>query len=87
MLKRTLTLVGGVLLVSGLAVAFMTNHFEEPATRRANRGVAGHALKEGSPEWEATVRMRTEIEWLFWTGLALTAGGVVLQTAGALLRD
>jgi hypothetical protein len=84
MKKRALTLVGAVWVLRGLAVALITNHYETTVMGQANLGIAVLVPKEGRPEWEAKQRLRTEIEWLFWVGLALTAGGVALQTAGAL---
>ena len=81
-MKRGLTLVGGVLLIVGLTVALITNHYEA----RMDLGVAALAPQAGSPEWEAKERLRREVDWLFWASLALTAAGVVLQTWAAWLE-
>ena len=78
-MKKGLTLVGGVLLIVGLAVALITNHYEA----RVDRGVAALAPQDGSREWEAKERLRHEADWLFWVSVALTGAGVVLQTWAA----
>ena len=82
-MKKGLTLVGGVLLIVGLAVALITNHYEA----RMDLGVATPAPQAGSREWEAKERRRREADWLFSVGLALTAAGVVLQTWAAWSED
>src|SRR5262249_32459338 len=73
------TLIGGVLLIVGLAVALITNHYEA----RVDRGAAVPAPQAGSREWEAKERLRREADGLFWVGVALTGAGVVLQTWAA----
>ena len=82
-MKKGLTLVGGVLLIVGLAVALITNHYEA----RVDLGVAAPGSQEGSREWEAKERLRREADWLFSVGLALTAAGVVLQTWAACSEE
>ncbi len=84
--QEGLTLVGGVLLIVGLAVALITNHYEVQMMSKANVGVAVSAPKEGTREWAEQERVRREAEWLFWAGVALTGAGVVLQTWGAWLE-
>ncbi len=87
MKKRALTLIGGLLLLAGLVVALIANHYEAKVLRNANFGEAVLAAREGSPELAEKQRLRREVEWLFWIGIGLTAVGVVLQTAGALLEE
>jgi hypothetical protein len=68
-----------VLLIVGLAVALITNHYQA----RVDLGVAALAPQEGSREWEAKERLRREADWLFWASLVLTVAGFVLQTWAA----
>ena len=82
-MKKGLTLVGGVLLIVGLAVALITTHYEA----RGELGVAARGSQEGSREWEAKERLRREADWLFSVGLALTAAGVVLHTWAACSEE
>ena len=82
-MKKGLTVVGGVLLIVGLAVALITNHYEA----RGELGVAALGSREGSREWEAKERLRREADWLFSVGLALTAAGVVLHTWAACSEE
>jgi hypothetical protein len=72
-----------VLLIVGLAVALITNHYEA----RMDLGVAAPAPQGGNRAWEAQERLRREADWLFSVGLALTAAGVVLQTWAAWSED
>jgi hypothetical protein len=81
--KKGLTLVGGVLLIVGLAVALITNHYEA----RVDPHVAALGSQEGSRAWETQERLRREADWLFSVGLAMTAAGVVLQTWAAWSED
>ena len=86
MRKRAFTLIGGVLLVTGLAVALITNHYESKVLGQTNLGVTVLAPNQGAQESEEYQRLRREIEALFWIGVALVGAGVALQTAGALIE-
>jgi hypothetical protein len=84
--KRAFTLIGGLLLVTGLAVALITTHYESKVLGQTNLGVTVLAPNQGAQESEGHQRLRREFEALFWIGVALIGAGVALQTAGALIE-
>jgi hypothetical protein len=82
---RGLQLVGAVLLLIGFLAALGANHLQATVMSEAALGMAQLAPERGSSEWkerEATHRMADR---LFGVGMLLTAGGVVLQSAGSLV--
>ena len=79
-----LTILGGVLMLSGLFSAFWSSRLEVKVMGETRKGRAVLAPSQGSPEWERGNRIRWWADLMFWVGLSLTAIGVILQTLGAI---
>lgn len=80
-----LHLAGALLLLVGLVTALVSNHRAATVMGKAQLGVAVLAPQEGSPEWKEKERLRASADRWFWTGLVLTAAGILLQTAAPYL--
>ncbi len=78
-------LVGALLLLIGLVTALVSNHLEAGVMGKAQLGVAVLAPEQGSPEWKAKERLRANADRWFWTGLVVTAAGILLQTVAPYL--
>jgi hypothetical protein len=84
--KRAFSLIGGLLLVAGLAVTLIANHYESKVPGQTDLGVTVLTPNKSAQESEEQQRLRREIEALLRIGVALIGGGGVLQTAGALIE-
>lgn len=82
---RWLTLIGGVLLLVGLACSFGSTYFQVKALGEARKGVAVLGPEKSSPAWQEKERHVARSDWLFGIGLVLTAAGITLQVWGAML--
>lgn len=80
-----LTLIGGGFLLAGLCTALLANRYETKLMGSAKLGLAVLAPEEGSSDMQNKKHLRTQSDFWFWVGLALTALGVVLQTISALI--
>lgn len=80
-----LHLAGALLLLVGLVTALVSNHRAATVMGKAQLGVAVLAPEEGSPEWKEKERLRASADRWFWTGLVLTAAGILLETAAPYL--
>lgn len=80
-----LHLLGALLLLVGLVTALVSNHREATVMGTAQLGVAVLGPAEGSAEWKERERLRASADRWFWTGLVLTAAGILLQTAAPYL--
>ena len=84
-LGHWLVLTGGVVLLVGLVCSLGSTYYQVKAMGGARRGVAVLAPEANSPEMLQKERQVTRSDCLFYVGLGLTAAGVILQTAGAML--
>ncbi len=84
-LSMWLVLIGGVLLLVGLATAFISSRYSSRIMGEARKGVAVLAPEKDSPKWKQKERLLSWADFWFWVGLWVTAIGVVLQTLGSIL--
>lgn len=84
-LARCLVLIGGILLLAGLACALVSTHYQVKAMGELRKGQLAFGPDPGSPGEQEKKREVAYSDCLFYLGLGLTAVGVVLQTAGALV--
>jgi uncharacterized membrane protein len=77
---KWLTVIGGVLLVSGLLTAFISSHYTERVTSEArNGGVVIRTPGANSPDWRKNESVLWWPDLWFYVGLVLTGiGGIVL---------
>ena len=80
-----LVAIGGVLLVVGLATAFISSRYSSGVMGEARKGVAVLAPDKDSPEWKQKERLLSWADFWFWVGLGVTTIGVILQTVGSIL--
>jgi len=84
-LSKWLVLIGGVLLLVGLATAFISSRYSSRVMGEARKGVAVLAPEKDSLKWKQKERLLSWADFWFWVGLWVTAIGVVLQTLGSIL--
>ena len=84
-LANWLTLIGGMLLLAGVVIALVANHYETKVMGKARMGVALLAPQEDSSEWKEKERLVGLADRWFWFGVGLTALGILLQTIGSML--
>jgi len=82
-----LNIIGNIILLLGLIAALLSNHLQGKVMGEASLGVAVLAPEKESSEWEEKVRQRTCSDISFYTGVALTAIGIILQISGTILAD
>jgi hypothetical protein len=82
---RCFVLAGGVFLLVGLHMALISNHYSAKVMGKAALGLAVVAPNPGSPAMKRKERLRARADRSFWIGVALTAMGVVLQTAAVFV--
>jgi hypothetical protein len=84
-MAKCLIMSGGVALLGGLMMAFVSAQVGNRVMGDAALGVGVFAPDERSTEWRAKKRKRQIADRCFYVGLVLTALGVVLQTIGGVL--
>ena len=80
-----LILIGGVLLVVGLGCSFGSTYYQVKAMGELRKGQLALGPEKGSPEMQEKERQVTYSDCFFYTGLGLTAIGIILQTWGGML--
>ena len=85
--RRFATIVGGALLLVGLASAFLSSRLEGYLMGETRLGYARLAPQPGSPEDQANRRARGLADLAFYFGIVSTAAGVIVQTAAAVWPD
>ena len=84
-LPKWLVLIGGVLLMIGILMAFLSSNYNSELMGEAQKGFAVFAPEPSSAEWQEKERLLWWVNFWFYFGLVLTAIGVALQTVGSIL--
>ena len=84
---KWLGVIGGVLLVCGLLMAFVSGHYTERVMSEARRGVTVSAPNPDSPDGRRRESLLWWADFWFYIGLVVTAiGGILLSRALILSR-
>ena len=82
---KWLIVIGAVLLVAGLATAFLSSRYTERVMGEARKGIAVLAPEPDSPALKERERLVWWSDFWLYIGLAVTVLGVFLQTLGSIL--
>jgi hypothetical protein len=82
---KWLIVIGGVLLLVGISMAFLSSKYNANLLGAAQKGFGLLAPEPDSPEWQEKERLLWWVNFLFYSGLVITFCGVVLQTVGSIL--
>jgi hypothetical protein len=70
--EKWLIVTGGLLLVLGLAMAFLSERYQTRFMGEAALGVGMWSPEKGSPEYREKERLRARADCFFWIGLVVT---------------
>ena len=85
--NKILQLIGSILLLLGLMMAFGSDKYQSEVMGYANLGVAVLAPDLNSPEWKEKVDKRKIATLFFYFGIVFTTFGIILQTIPIFLKD
>lgn len=84
MTRQWLNLLGGVCLLAGIWSGLWSSRVDANIMGGARLGYGLYAPDEGSPDDLAKRADRAKADRLFYSGIALTGVGVVMQTAAGM---